>query len=117
MQHLTRVLISSKAAYDPEQISIVVGEDGTVGSRFSWQGVAEKSKGHQILTALNENDSIRFDCRVEKPFKGNPIFSYSLTPSENGVTVIQDFELRLFRFAHFMTKIFRVKKKMIKSNP
>lgn len=101
---------------DPKQKHNVTGENGEIGSTFHWEGVTEKSKGHQTLDSLNTNKYLRMSCEIEKPFKGSPVFEYKIVETENGVKLIQDFNLRLSRFSNFMTKLFGVKKKMIASN-
>ena len=101
---------------DPDQKNYVEGRDGEIGSRFHWEGVAEKSQGYQTLAELKENEYIRFECVIEKPFKGNPVFEYQLAETEQGLLLTQNFELKLSGFDHFMIKLFGVKKKMKESN-
>lgn len=101
---------------DPDQKNYVKGIDGEIASSFHWEGVAEKSQGYQTLAKLRENEYLRFECVISKPFKSTPVFEYQLEGNEQGVLVIQDFELKLSAFDHFMTKLFGVKKKMEETN-
>lgn len=100
---------------DPEQKHHVTGEDGEVGSTFHWEGVGEKSKGSQTLTTA-EADYLKMDCTITEPFKSNPVFEYHLTNTPNGVEVVQEFQVEVGRFSHFMMKLFGVKKQMIETN-
>ena len=93
-----------------------MGVAGELGSPFHSEGVSEKSKGSQSLVEANEHEYIRFDCTIEKPFKGNPVFEYHLVPKDDGVKVVQDFQVSMSSFSYVMTKIFGVKKQMISTN-
>ncbi len=101
---------------DPQQKHTVTGINGEIGATFYWLGVSENSKGYQTLSQTNVNDYIKFDCTIEKPFKGNPVFEYKFIQKNNGILVTQDFNLRLSGFSYFMTKLFGVKKKMTAIN-
>lgn len=101
---------------DPEQKNHVTGEDGQIGSTFHWEGVSEKSEGFQTMAAVDGNKYIRMECTILKPFKGNPVFEYDLQEKDGGVEVVQDFNLKLSGFNHFMTKVFGVEKKMTSTN-
>lgn len=101
---------------DPKQKNHVTGPVGQVGSTFHWEGVAEKSRGHQTLAELKDNNYLKYDCTIEKPFKGNPVFEYRLNKVGDSIEVVQDFNLHLTGFNHFMTKLFGVKKKMTAVN-
>jgi hypothetical protein len=101
---------------DPNQKYEVTGTNGEIGSKYSWVGVDEKSKGNQTLAALDGNKYVRMECLIEKPFEGQPVFEYFLTEDQKGVQVVQEFKLHLSGFSYFMTKLFGVKKKMIKTN-
>jgi Polyketide cyclase / dehydrase and lipid transport len=101
---------------DPKQKHHLTGITGELGSSFYWEGVTEKSKGFQTLTALSNNDHIKYACTIEKPFKGNPIFDYRFSQKEGTIEVVQEFNLGLSGFSYFMTKLFGVKKKMIATN-
>jgi hypothetical protein len=101
---------------DPQQKHHITGINGEIASIFHWEGVGEKSRGFQVLSDLKTDKYIRYDCTIEVPFKGNPVFEYHLIQKGSTVEVVQEFNLHLSRFSYFMTKLFGVKKKMIKTN-
>lgn len=103
-------------ATDPKQKYNISGKNGEIGSTFYWEGVDEKSKGFQTLSSFTNNEYIKFNCTVEKPFKGNPVFEYRFIEKGDKIEVVQDFNLHLSRFSYFMTKLFNVKKKMVATN-
>jgi hypothetical protein len=90
---------------DPEQKNYVTGKTGQIGSVFHWEGVAEKSKGKQILTALKDNEYLRMECDITKPFKDQPIFEYQINETVDGIEVTQVFELKCSGFSRFMMKL------------
>ncbi len=101
---------------DPKQINYVEGKDGEIGSTFYWEGVEEKSLGTQTLTDLKQNQYIRLECDIQKPFKGQPLFEYHLKQTENGVLVTQNFEVGMGTFSYIMAKIFGAKGDIQKTN-
>lgn len=101
---------------DPSQINYVEGENGQVGSIFYWEGVEEKSQGSQRLAELKENEYVKMNCDITKPFKGQPIFEYYLSQTEEGILVRQDFKLPMKRFPLFMAKLFGAKKDVRNTN-
>ncbi|MEM8526035.1 MAG: SRPBCC family protein [Bacteroidota bacterium] len=100
---------------DPEQKNHVTGQDGEIGSAFHWEGVGEKSKGHQTLTVLEE-DYLKMNCTITEPFKSNPVFEYYLTNTDNGIEVTQEFQVEVGKFSHFMMKLFGVTKEIAETN-
>jgi len=101
---------------DPEQKNHTTGEIGAVGSVFHWEGVGEKSQGTQTLTAAKSNEYLKMECDITKPFKGQPTFEYQIKETENGVAIVQNFELKCSGFSLFMMKLFGVKKDIAKVN-
>jgi len=101
---------------DPEQKNHVTGEAGQVGSVFHWEGVAEKSQGTQTLVAIEGNEYLRMECDITKPFKDQPTFEYQINSMENGIEIVQKFELKCSRFSFLMMKLFGVKKQIAESN-
>jgi len=80
-------------AQDPEQKFAISGEDGAVGATFSWEGVKEKSKGSQQVVALTSNERVRIECQITVPFQSNPSFEYTLIERNEGVEVVQQFDV------------------------
>jgi len=100
---------------DPEQKHQVTGEDGEVGSTFHWEGVGEKSRGSQTLASIEAN-YLKMNCTITEPFQSNPVFEYHLTNTPNGVEVVQEFQVEVGKFSHFMMKLFGVTKEMTATN-
>lgn len=101
---------------DPNQKYEITGIDGEIGSKYSWEGVDEKTEGYQSLTQMKPNDYIKMSCEMYKPFKGKPIFEYELVEEDGKTKVIQNFSLKISGFNKFMVKMFGIKKKMIATN-
>jgi Polyketide cyclase / dehydrase and lipid transport len=101
---------------DPRQKNHVTGQSGEIGSTFHWEGVAEKSKGYQVLAAMEQRQYLRFECTMEAPFKSNPVFEYRLQEKDGQVVVVQDFSVNLNGFSSLMMSLFGVKKEMATTN-
>ena len=101
---------------DPEQKNYVTGKTGQIGSAFHWEGVAEKSEGKQTLTALKDNEYLRMECEITKPFKDKPTFEYQIVETAEGVDVTQIFELKCTGFSRFMMRLFGVEKQIAATN-
>lgn len=101
---------------DPKQKNHVSGEIGQVGSVFHWEGVAEESQGTQTLAAVEGNTYLKMECNITKPFEDQPIFEYQINETENGVAIVQNFELKCSGFSYFMMNLFGVKKQIAETN-
>ncbi len=101
---------------DPDQKNHVTGQTGQIGSVFHWEGVAETSVGTQTLTAIEEGDYLRMECNIMKPFEGQPVFEYQIQETENGVTVIQNFEYGCSGFEYAMMSLFGVSTHIAETN-
>lgn len=101
---------------DPNQINYIEGTDGEIGSIFHWEGVDEKSLGSQELTQLIGNEYVRLECDIKKPFKGQPLFEYHLTQTDQGTEVTQKFEVAMKGFSSFMARLFGTKRSIGKTN-
>jgi hypothetical protein len=62
---------------DPQQVNYIKGVNGTLGSQFHWDGVAEKGQGYMELVEANEN-SIAVDCHILTPFESQSHFKYTV---------------------------------------
>lgn len=100
---------------DPEQQYYVGGENGTIGSTFNWEGVAEKTLGHQTLIVADPS-YLKMACDIQKPVKANNAFEYHLRSGEEGVVVEQIFTLPANGFSRLMMKTFGVVKDMKTTN-
>jgi len=101
---------------DPDQKNYTTGIDGTVGSTFHWEGVAEKSLGIQSLSELKKNEYIRFNCDIQKPQKSKGVFEYVLEEVDGKTIVTQNFTIPCNGFSKFMMKLFGVKKQIQETN-
>jgi Polyketide cyclase / dehydrase and lipid transport len=77
---------------DPEQKFSISGNDGEIGATFHWEGVKEKSKGSQTVSAISGNDQVTIRCNITEPFQANPVFDYTLVEKNGGVEVTQQFD-------------------------
>jgi hypothetical protein len=101
---------------DPEQKFSITGNDGELGATFHWEGVKEKSKGLQKIIALQPNKQVDIQCDITEPFQANPTFSYSLHEKENGVEVVQQFDVAMPFPANVFGLLFGLKTKMKNTN-
>jgi uncharacterized protein YndB with AHSA1/START domain len=54
---------------DPHVKIVYTGLDGTEGFKSAWEGNKQAGKGEQEIKNIEENASINFELRFEKPFK------------------------------------------------
>ena len=101
---------------DPQQKNHVTGTDGQIGSAFHWEGVAEKSKGRQILTKIEEDTYLKMACEMVEPHEASASFTYRIEARDNGALVTQVFEVPCSGFEKFMMSLFGVKKEMTETN-
>ncbi|MGD1844026.1 MAG: SRPBCC family protein [Salibacteraceae bacterium] len=101
---------------DPAQKNEVRGTDGVVGATFHWEGVAEESIGKQVLTALEPNQRVYFECEITAPYTSYPSFDYSLTPLDDGTEVVQQFEVGLKFPTNIVAMLIGLKGKMSEVN-
>jgi hypothetical protein len=101
---------------DPEQKYVVTGKDGQIGATFSWEGVKEKSKRSQKLVSLKENQLVEIQCEITEPFQAKPFFSYTLNEKEDGVEVVQQFEVDMPVPVNVIGLILGLKGKMAATN-
>jgi len=101
---------------DPSQKYEVKGTDGQVGAQYHWNGNGGTDLGFQEIAKIEENKYIKMSCDIQKPFVARPTFEYSFTPTENGVTVTQDFKLKSGTVDAFFMWLFDAKKGMADTN-
>ncbi len=73
---------------DPGQRHHITGTDGTIGSQYHWDGVAEKGSGSQTIAAIIPNKEVRMDCHIKTPYESKPTFTYQLQPQQDGSTTV-----------------------------
>jgi hypothetical protein len=104
-------------AEDPTQTYKLVGADGEVGGQYHWIGRGGKDVGLQEIAALEAGRRIAMRCRIEKPFKAQPTFAYTVADApDGGVLVTQVFELQSALADAFFLWLFGVKKQMAATN-
>lgn len=103
-------------AEDPSQKYEVKGEDGTLGAQYHWNGNKGKDIGFQEIKKIVPGKFIGMQCDIQKPFVAKPIFDYSFTESENGITVKQDFKVQSSLIDAFFMWLFGAKSGMEKMN-
>lgn len=101
---------------DPKQKNYVTGKVGEIGSTFFWEGVGEKSKGKQVLSKMDNLNSLLFECAIEEPFQGNPNFEYLLEEKDKQTKIIQNFKLTTSNVDYFFIWLFGVKSEMKEVN-
>jgi hypothetical protein len=72
---------------DPDMEKTYAGEDGAVGSSYSWRGNRKAGEGEMTVAALHAPDSVRIDLQFLKPFKSQSITQFELTPEGDGTKV------------------------------
>lgn len=94
----------------------IKGIDGTVGTQLHWTGNKGKEVGFQEVTKLIPHEFIGMKCDIQKPFKAQPTFDYTLNQTGNSTEVIQKFTLKSELVDAFFMWLFGVKKEMETTN-
>ena len=66
---------------DPDMSKTYTGDDGTVGSGYSWTGNRKAGAGSMKLTDLQPPLSMTSDLEFLKPFKSSNTMGFVLSPS------------------------------------
>lgn len=103
-------------ADDPDQKYHVKGPDGIVGAQYHWDGNGGKDLGYQEIIKIKESSFVGMQCDIQKPFKARPIFNYSFSENDKGITVSQDFKLESGIVDAFFMWAFGAKKEMAATN-
>ena len=101
---------------DPEQKFHLSGVDGEIGATFHWEGVKEKSKGSQTVTALSGHDHVTIQCEITEPFQSKPVFAYTLVEKNGGVEVTQQFDTDMPVPANIFGLLLGLKSKIAATN-
>lgn len=72
---------------DPEMKTIYVGEDGDVGSGYSWTGNRKAGAGSMEMTSVDEPNRMGANLTFEKPFKSSNTMSFELVPDGDNTVV------------------------------
>lgn len=72
---------------DPNMKKRYHGEDGAVGSGYSWKGNRKAGQGRMTISDLEAPNRVAIDLRFEKPFKSQNVNTFELTPEDGGTKV------------------------------
>ncbi len=72
---------------DPEMEKTYTGDDGTVGSGYSWSGNRKAGAGSMKLTDIQAPTQMTSDLEFLKPFKSSNTMGFTLSPSGDNTTV------------------------------
>ena len=72
---------------DPDMQTTYVGEDGQIGSGYSWTGNRKAGAGSMTMTSVDEPNRMGSDLVFEKPFKSANTMSFQLDPDGEGTNV------------------------------
>lgn len=101
---------------DPDQQYKVVGQDGTVGAQYHWEGNGGKDLGFQEIKTIQPLEYIKMECDIQKPFQAHPVFEYTFTRTGDQVQVTQDFSLKSGLVDAFFMWLFNAKSSMADMN-
>jgi len=99
------------SAMDPNQKLTFTGEDGTVGSGYSWEGNKDVGQGSMTIIALKENEMVDMDLHFIKPFESKSKTYFNMTPEGSGYKVNwsmsgkSDFPMNIFGLFMNMDKM------------
>ena len=72
---------------DPNMEKRFHGDDGSVGSGYSWKGNRKAGQGRMTISELQSPNRVAIDLRFEKPFKSQSVNTFELTPEDGGTNV------------------------------
>jgi len=72
---------------DPDMQQNYHGDDGTVGSGYSWKGNRKAGQGRMRISDLEAPDRVTIDLQFEKPFKSQSVTEFALNPDGDGTNV------------------------------
>ncbi|MEM9326447.1 MAG: SRPBCC family protein [Bacteroidota bacterium] len=101
---------------DPNQKHWTTGRDGTVGSKFHWQGVGEESAGFQELVKFERPETLVMHCTITVPSESHPVFRYDLSSDANATLVKQTFVMPSSLFDNILLRALGVVQEISKTN-
>jgi len=72
---------------DPDMQTTYVGEDGQVGSGYSWTGNRKAGAGSMKMTSVDAPSRMGADLVFDKPFKSSNTMSFELAPDGDATAV------------------------------
>lgn len=76
---------------DPNLKTSFEGEDGKIGSKYSWDGNGQVGKGNQTLTKI-EQGLLENKLIFEKPLAGEALITFKIEPASTGAKITEKFE-------------------------
>jgi len=73
---------------DPNVKTSYEGVEGTVGSKYSWDGNSDVGKGTQTITAIDSASSVKSHLHFIKPMEGEAEAYLNLSDAGNGATKV-----------------------------
>lgn len=99
------------SAMDPNQKLTFTGQDGTVGSGYSWEGNKDVGQGSMTIAAIKEYEMVDMDLHFIKPFEAKNKTYFNMTPEGSGYKVNwsmsgkSDFPMNIFGLFMDMDKM------------
>ena len=75
------------AEMDPDMNKTYAGEDGTVGSSYTWSGNRKVGQGKMTVTGTDAPNKIEIDLEFIKPFKSQNVTEMRVEPEGDGSKV------------------------------
>ena len=99
------------SAMDPNQKLTFTGEDGTVGSGYTWAGNKDVGEGAMTIAAIKEYEMVDMDLHFIKPFEAKNKTYFNMSPEGSGYKVNwsmsgkSDFPMNIFGLFMNMDKM------------
>jgi len=78
--------------HDPNMVSTIEGNDGTVGAVYRWKGNKEVGSGSQTYTALKPYSHVGIDLQFLEPYESKATAFINITPEGNAQKVTWGFD-------------------------
>lgn len=75
----------------------ILGTDGTVGAKYTWEGNKDVGQGEQTVSKIEENKTYETDLHFIKPWDGKATSYTRLEDAPDGVKVIWGFNSEMSR--------------------
>jgi hypothetical protein len=72
---------------DPDMSKTFEGQDGAVGSSYSWQGNRKAGQGKMTMAKLDAPNGATIDLQFLKPFKSESAIAFTLAPEGDATKV------------------------------
>jgi effector-binding domain-containing protein len=79
---------------DPKMITTITGQDGTVGSTYSWKGNDKVGSGSQTFKSITDNE-VKIDVNFTEPWASSAPSSIKMEQSPDGVLTTWSFDMHM----------------------